>query len=1215
MKRILKNIILLLLIYSSNIYSQYDPKPKTTKPSPDALSIGKFGEVPVDLFTGRVNINIPIYTIKEYDIEIPVSISYHGGGIKVNEEAEPIGLGWTLNVGGVISRSMCGMPDELNSTEAVGYDYMNNSISGHQGYSNRREFVDVLTKRSLDYNPMEKYRFNLNNNSDCYLGFLSEVYGKQYDEGHFDTAQDTYNFNFMGISGNFVFDKMKNCIIQSNDGISINYNKTNGCFEATDANGYMYKFEAIELQSYRYRANYSWNSQPWHELPEYTFKYPGSWWLSSITSPTGETVTFNYLKNENVSCLDLDYSKSLIYYEREIIGTYQSNIGETVLYQDSVKTVIAYFNPVYNDIYYTKKIQKYISPLYNNQILDKMTLTSIETKNSKVNFVYNNGNCIPILKQVNVRHNKLDESHADKVIKLCQSNFITIENTTRLRLDSIREFGETGIDTCSRSHKFTYIETDNWNNNIIPSKNSIQRDHWGYWAPDGGKFPSPVNYFGRFNYGNGIVLRTANELGAQSGILSSITYPTGGRTELKWEPNTFSTLGLTAQKSASSDASFDDELAVYMDTTRYSVTLCGAEQYKIENTSLNVPVAQSIKIDLSNYYSKSFFPEDNYAGYWWGRCISGWTYSDTAEYSMKYPYIQIICPDGRKDYIRIYKNNIEKGVVDFYAAKTGTYTFNLLNAGQELGYCNDALCQQFYSIFNGPDCSGCGVVSISCFKFNSVMRNSYITGGARIQRIINFSGNDTITKLYNYSLGGVDPTSPSSGVLTYTPRYGSIIAKAYNLDDGDPSVWEAETSLITLNSNGLPSTMNSGSHIEYSTVTEMIVRGQFYNQPGNPARKDIRYIQYNYWTSKDDLCEDVDDTNYGNIVQTEMLKLTSRNYKRGHLKSKFEQTDEWKRTNYKYEILEKDNPDTITGSLFTVADFTELPYLNQCSTYGNIRAYKDFGIIKYRVIPYNKRLVEVNDSGSVTKNYQKYTFANTAYSSNKFVNSPLSSSTIDSEGDTITQYFTYTSLNKIHTCVTVKKGKVIDAFRNEYNSIGQITEKYIASLSSYQLPLSINYNLGLLQFITNSHPIYGLTNKLIETYQYDRNRLVQVTDQRTQFSTAYLWSYNGTYPIAEIKNSTFSLISSSLGGSNIIGNLFSSLTPDITAVNNLRQVLPQCQVTTMSFKLSVGMTSFTDPRGVKTTYEYDNFGNLKNMRDNRNKLLKTINYHFIGEYL
>ena len=53
----------------------------------------------------------------------------------------------------------------------------------------------------------------------------------------------------------------------------------------------------------------------------------------------------------------------------------------------------------------------------------------------------------------------------------------------------------------------------------------------------------------------------------------------------------------------------------------------------------------------------------------------------------------------------------------------------------------------------------------------------------------------------------------------------------------------------------------------------------------------------------------------------------------------------------------------------------------------------------------------------------------------------------------------------------------------------------------------------------------------------------------------------------------------------------------------------------MTFKLLVGVTSITDPRGIKTSYEYDSFGNLKNIRDLNNRLLQTIQVHYIGEYL
>jgi hypothetical protein len=58
------------------------------------------------------NISVPLYTVTEGDIQLPISLSYHAGGIRVDETSGPIGLGWSLNAGGMISRTVYGGPDE-----------------------------------------------------------------------------------------------------------------------------------------------------------------------------------------------------------------------------------------------------------------------------------------------------------------------------------------------------------------------------------------------------------------------------------------------------------------------------------------------------------------------------------------------------------------------------------------------------------------------------------------------------------------------------------------------------------------------------------------------------------------------------------------------------------------------------------------------------------------------------------------------------------------------------------------------------------------------------------------------------------------------------------------------------------------------------------------------------------------------------------------------
>lgn len=83
-------------------------------PSPNVSAHGKYTEVPVSLYTGVPDISVPLYQISNGDLTLPVSLRYHAGGIKVEEIASAVGLGWSLNAGGIIGRSVRGQPDEVH---------------------------------------------------------------------------------------------------------------------------------------------------------------------------------------------------------------------------------------------------------------------------------------------------------------------------------------------------------------------------------------------------------------------------------------------------------------------------------------------------------------------------------------------------------------------------------------------------------------------------------------------------------------------------------------------------------------------------------------------------------------------------------------------------------------------------------------------------------------------------------------------------------------------------------------------------------------------------------------------------------------------------------------------------------------------------------------------------------------------------------------------
>ncbi len=100
-------------LFSKTGHAQIKPA-KIIPPSPEAAALGKYGDIPVSYYTGMANVSIPIYTIPLGELSVPINLNYSTNGIKVEEEASWAGLGWALQTGGVITRSVRDIDDFLN---------------------------------------------------------------------------------------------------------------------------------------------------------------------------------------------------------------------------------------------------------------------------------------------------------------------------------------------------------------------------------------------------------------------------------------------------------------------------------------------------------------------------------------------------------------------------------------------------------------------------------------------------------------------------------------------------------------------------------------------------------------------------------------------------------------------------------------------------------------------------------------------------------------------------------------------------------------------------------------------------------------------------------------------------------------------------------------------------------------------------------------------
>lgn len=74
--------------------------------SPEASRYEVFGNLQVNHSSGVARVSVPIYKIELRDFAWDISLAYNGRGVKVDDMASNVGLGWNLNVNGLISATV-----------------------------------------------------------------------------------------------------------------------------------------------------------------------------------------------------------------------------------------------------------------------------------------------------------------------------------------------------------------------------------------------------------------------------------------------------------------------------------------------------------------------------------------------------------------------------------------------------------------------------------------------------------------------------------------------------------------------------------------------------------------------------------------------------------------------------------------------------------------------------------------------------------------------------------------------------------------------------------------------------------------------------------------------------------------------------------------------------------------------------------------------------
>lgn len=251
-------------------------------PSPNAASLGKYADAPVSFYTGLPNTTINIHEIKTQELSVPISLSYHHGGIRVEEEASWVGLGWSLNAGGAITRTIRGLDD----LRAWGYPFNTFPQDFVFGAADAQAKALAYQAKASAY------------------GFL------------IDTEPDIFYYNIAGTSGKFILNT-KNTFTFPVYGVPIDKSNTSiSCDKVSEnnfvwtivlENGSKYTFAEQEItasasafattspQEYSKGTTgvYYPSNLNYYALPN--TKQVTAWYLSSIKTPKGASeISFNY---------------------------------------------------------------------------------------------------------------------------------------------------------------------------------------------------------------------------------------------------------------------------------------------------------------------------------------------------------------------------------------------------------------------------------------------------------------------------------------------------------------------------------------------------------------------------------------------------------------------------------------------------------------------------------------------------------------------------------------------------------------------------------------------------------------------------------------------------------------------------------------------------------------------------------------------------------
>ncbi|TWF39724.1 YD repeat-containing protein [Chitinophaga polysaccharea] len=477
-------------------------------PSPRSREFEKFINYQVSLYNGLPQINVNFYTIELSGVKIPIGISYHASGIKYGQTSGDAGIGWALDPGFRVSRTVHGRLDEASNMPDM-YNVSGGLAIGPylSGFATSYD-RDRYLARYMVLQPG---------------GDIPAVWASSND--YLDGQYDQFTIGFPGNSGNFIITNRQNRTVTMLDNSAlqkINYSIGDigiSEFNVTDGNGIQYKFGVSDANNEGYQVYVNGAYR----------KYSSAWLLGKITTLFNDSINFQYQPFTEASEGMPSYSRTILE------GAYGC---EPPCYQSSDNNQNGADQPATTKYYDSKILSGITTP---NEIV---ALT--RNTNGTVNTITITNRRGLLLKKVLFFYSLSGSANFLDSVHIAGADNVAIEKyrfdytSKDIRFPNYDCFGYGinnpggGYSYANRYGRFDYIQYGKDPYTIGTSDDMYQtpQDPCNTQSFPS-SYPKNITFDGIYK---------KDVLPLDAGMLKRITYPTGGTQTFRYEPNQYKTI-------------------------------------------------------------------------------------------------------------------------------------------------------------------------------------------------------------------------------------------------------------------------------------------------------------------------------------------------------------------------------------------------------------------------------------------------------------------------------------------------------------------------------------------------------------------------------------------------------------------------------------------------------------------------------------------------